>query len=339
MLSDAGIKDYICKGLLKVEPQGKIGPASIDLHIGGELYRSNTEAHYTFERDINFLHLLGLHREAFQRQEDVSRLPFDAYVSRFGIKVPPNNDFWTLEPGVYYTRTAESITTASGVGFKIASRSSTARNGIRIQHSDDGIDKGRSFSGRPFLVLEAYAPVEVPQNYPLCQMVVQPSVPLAEREIIEALQNGEMDASHIGLNNDALLLTWHPRLLVHNDRPLNSTKDTNGCFDEVDITNGYWLQPGRFYLGSTREVVRIGHNYVGDLKEIYNYTHTHMNAPYVWPGHNDTITLEVQTSQPRRISAADSACMLRIERVYPQCTSPYNESYNGRQGPVVARIL
>lgn len=51
MLSDMGIKEYIQKGLLRIDPMNQIGPASVDLHIGDRLYRSDSQAHYLYDRE------------------------------------------------------------------------------------------------------------------------------------------------------------------------------------------------------------------------------------------------------------------------------------------------
>ncbi len=70
MLSDKGIRDYLQKGLLDVEPLGNIGPASIDLHIGNRLYRYDPQAWLAHQQEVDKL----AHRETFRKMQKKSGL-------------------------------------------------------------------------------------------------------------------------------------------------------------------------------------------------------------------------------------------------------------------------
>ncbi len=273
-------------------------------------------------------------------------LPFDEYVQRFGKRVYDEGGNWFLESNaLYYAQTAETISTRKGVRIWIATRSSSARNGLRVQFSDDKLDRGEEFEGKPFLVLHTYGThIELPRNYRLCQMIVQPSRHLLAEEIKEAIHSGEIQLSGnpiVSHRTDSIVLTFHPKLLRYNGRTIHPKKDNKECFEEIDITHGYVLEPGRFYLGSTKEIIGIGRKHVGVLHEtgimpLDSYT-THFNAPYHWPGSDHSITLEISTPEPKVIKAGQPACLLHIQELYPECESPYDSRYNDQYGPVVSR--
>lgn len=369
MLSDRSIKDYISRGLLKVTPTPKIGPASIDLHIGNQLYRSNPQAHLSYQEEVEKLDKQGKFLEFLEKQEEPD-LPFDRYVSRFGIPVADIDSNWILEPNhIYYAQTAETITAQKDVYIWIATRSSCARNGLRIQYSEEKLDKNERFKGKPFLVLQTYGTrVELPKKYPVCQMIVGRSRNLMNKEIEEVMKKGDIDVSGSPvIEFDSVILTFHPKLMRHNGKTLNPAKDSSECFDEIDITNGFVLEPGKFYLGSTQEVVSVGTKYVGILDEffglyinkdasifnklfgplyitpnkpyLFSSRYIHLNAPYHWPGSDHQMTLEIfPTTQERiKIKAGDPACRLLIQELYPECEFPYNSRYNGQEGPTINR--
>ncbi|MBI2547251.1 MAG: hypothetical protein HYW23_02285 [Candidatus Aenigmarchaeota archaeon] len=345
MLSDSSIKDYIGRGLLKVGPSPQIGPASIDLHIGNQLFRSNAQAHFLHNQEVDKLNRCETFLEMLEKMEEPGALPFDQYVARFGDKVPETDGRWVLEPNKqYYAQTAENITIQRGVHTQIATRSSSARNGLRVQYSEEKLDKADAFEGKPFLVINTYGThIELPKNYPMCQMVVEPSRKLFTEEIKEGIRNGDIDVSGGSpvIYSDSLILTFHPKLLRYNGKTINPAKDSSGCFDEVDITHGYVLESGRFYLASTQETVGIGKRHAGVLHELgimpLDSYRTHLNAPYHWPGSKHSITLEIVSSIPRHVKAGDFACRLLFEELHPECESVYNSRYNGQVGPTVSR--
>jgi len=340
MLSDKGIKDYISRGMLKVDPLGQIGPASIDLHIGDCLYRSDAEAHRLYQEEIDRLAKRETFAKFLKKREELGTMSFDQYVSRFGKKVAEVDDCWILEPNkLHYAQTAETITTKEGVHVRIATRSSLARIGLRIQYSEDKLDESRVFKGKPFLVLQSYDTcVELPKNYPACQMVIETFRYIFHEEIKEAIKRGDITISKEPIiKYDSIILTFHPRLLRYNGRVVSPAKDNSGCFDEIDITHEYVLEPKKFYLASTQEIVGIGAKYCGILNEFANSTYVHLNSPYHWPGSNHSITLEIFSTQPKRIRAGNPACRLFIQQLYPECGSLYNSKYNGQEGPTISR--
>jgi len=367
MLSDKGIRCYLDEGLLKVNPECHIGPASIDLHIGSRLYRSNPQAHRLYQEKFdklakeNFLDFMKKLEEPSQS--------FNQYVSQFGIPVSDSDGCWILEPNrLYYTQTDETITTKKSVYVRIATRSSSARIGLRVQYSEDGLDHCEAFKGKPFLVLQTYGThVELPKKYSICQMVVQPLMGyLSEKGIKEAIKNGDITISgNPVISFDSLILTFHHKLLGYNGKPLNPSRDNSECFDEIDISNGCILKPGQFYLGSTKETIGIGKNLVGILDEcfgplckdkkilskliglnciplgrpyLFSTNYVHLNAPYHWPGSKHQMTLEISPSEPIYIKAGHPACRLLIQLLYPECESPYNSKYNGQEGPTISRV-
>jgi deoxycytidine triphosphate deaminase len=371
MLSDRGIRHYLDKGLLKVDPEYHIGPASIDLHIGSRLYRSNPQAHLRYQKKFDKL-AKKLAKENFldfiKKLEEPSQ-SFNQYVSQFGIPVSDSDGYWILEPDrIYYAQTKETITTQKYVGLKIATRSSSARIGLNVQDSEEELDKHDEFKGNPFLVIRTCGTtVELPRNYSICQMVVEPLMGyLFKKGIEEAIKNGDITISgNPVISFDSLILTFHHKLLGYNGKTLNPSRDNSGCFDEIDISNGCILKPGQFYLGSTKETIGIGKNLVGILDEcfgplckdkkilskligpdciplgrpyLFSTSYVHLNAPYHWPGSKHQMTLEIFPSEPVFVKAGQPACRLLIQQLYPECESPYSSKYNGQEGPTISRV-
>lgn len=207
------------------------------------------------------------------------------------------------------------------------------------------MDKADAFEGKPALFIETYGThVELPKNYRLCQMVVEPSRYLLAEEIEKAMRSDEIYVSGnpvVSPATESIVLTFHPRLLRYNGRIMNPTKDSGECFEEIDITHGYFLEAGRFYLGSTQEVVGVGRKHVGILHEtggrLLDSYSTHLNAAYHWPGSRHSITLEIFSTEPRFVKAGYPATLLHIQELHPECGSPYNSRYNGQDGPTVSR--
>ncbi len=341
MLSDNGIRDYLQKGLLGVEPLGNMGPASIDLHIGDRLYRSDPQAWLSHQKEVDKLANRETLWEMQEKLEEPGRLPFDGFVCKFGTPVAKSNGLWVLEPDkIYYAQTAETVKTKRGVRVGIYTRSSAARNGLHVQFSDEKLDKSDGFSGKVFLVLQTHGThVELPENRSILQLIVEPFRCLTSHEIKEAMRKGEVGVSgKPEIRDDAIYLTFHPMILRYNDRIMNPAKDSGECFEPIDITNNYMIEPGKFYLASTKEVVRIGAKHVGVLDEKIKSAYVHMNAPFHWPGSNHNVVLEIFSSEPRVIRAGMRACRLRFEELYPECGSLYNARYNGQAGPTVSKI-
>lgn len=82
MLSDRGINEYMEKGLLRVSPMSQIGPASIDLHIGDQLYRSDEQARIKHAQEVDALARQGNGHAMMEKIEEPLVLPFDQYVQR-----------------------------------------------------------------------------------------------------------------------------------------------------------------------------------------------------------------------------------------------------------------
>ncbi len=363
MLSDMGIRDYLQRGLLGVEPLGNMGPASVDLHIGDRLYRSDPQAWLSHQEEVGRLATRKTFRTMLEKLEEPNQLPFDEFVSKFAAPVTDLDGCWILEPDkIYYAQTAETLVTKKYVRVNIASRSSAARNGIRIQFSDDKLDKADGFSGKVPLVLRTYGTrTELPKNHSVLQLVVEPSRYLASEEIGDAVRKGEiMVSGKTEIRDDSIYLTFHPTILRYNGGIMNPAKDCGGCFEPIDITGGYVLEPGRFYLASTRETVKLGAKHAGVIYEksgglavpitqlmplamptvgtIFNSAYVHMNAPYHWPGSNHSVVLEIFTYEPKIVRAGMRACRMFFEELYPECGSLYNAKYNGQIGPTVGRI-
>ncbi|MBI1972085.1 MAG: hypothetical protein HYS53_02180 [Candidatus Aenigmarchaeota archaeon] len=363
MLSDMGIRDYLQRGLLGVEPLGKIGPASIDLRIGDRLYRSDSQAWLSHQQEVDKLAHRGTARKMIEKLEEPGRLPFDKFVSRFAVPAAESSGLWILEPNeIYYAQTAETVKTKRGVRIGITTRSSAARNGLGVQFSDDRLDRAGEFAGKVPLVLQTYGTcVELPKKHSMLQLVVEPSRRLTNNEIRESVRKGEIAVSgKPEIRDDAIYLTFHPTILRYNGRPMNPAKDSGKCFEPVDITRGYALEPGKFYLASTREVVRMGTNRVGVIDEmsggwvvpvnmlmplatpqvgsVFNSAYVHMNAPYHWPGSDHSVVLEIFSSETRMVRAGMRACRMFFEELYPETGSPYNSRYSGQTGPTLNRV-
>jgi len=193
MLSDRGIRDYVSRGLLSVDPLGNIGPCSIDLHIGDRLYRSNPQAWIAHQRDVQKLAEKGDACGMEKKLEEPMQMQFDEFVSRFATVVSKTNGYWVIEPSArYYAQTAETVTTKRGVHVLAAARSSAARNGLRTEDNDQKISRGDAFDGKVFLTLRTYGThVELPENHSILQMVVEPyHHRLTGDEIKEAIGKG-----------------------------------------------------------------------------------------------------------------------------------------------------
>lgn len=341
MLSDRGIMDYISRGLLGVEPVGKIGPASMDLCIGDNLYRSEPLAWLSYEKEIEKLAKKGDVWGMERAHEAVGTMGFDEFIYKFAEPVQKHNGCWILEPNShYYAQTAETVTKEKYVPIRIAARSSVARTGLMVESGSNEVMLGEQFSGKLFLLLKTYGTtVELPENYSILQIAVDDHVHLTTQEIKKAIKKGEVSVSGNPLIwDDAIFPTFHPTVLRYNGRTLNPAKDNSDCFDHIDITNEYLMQTNRFYLASTQEKIWTDLKHVGVLQEFSHPTYVHMNAPYHWPGSNHTIVLEFFPVAPIIVKAGKRACRMQIEELYPECESGYNSKYSGQSGPVVSRL-
>ncbi|MBI4173369.1 MAG: hypothetical protein HY519_01490 [Candidatus Aenigmarchaeota archaeon] len=340
MLSDRGIKRFMENGQLSVEP-ARIRSASIDLELGSELYVSDTSAIRSITDEMVSLTKQGKISEREELGENFMRLPAEQYLSRFAQPVTATDGYWELLPDqLYYVQTNNKVKIRPNVEVRVVSRSSLARLGLEVQNVGAKMWRREGYEGHPLLMLRTQGTtVRLPTGYPVCQMIVNHFGYLGQDELQTAMASGEISISgNPAVWENYALLTLHPKMLRYNGAPMDPTKDTSNCFDEIDVANGFELEPYQFYLGSTQEAISLAAGYVGVLDDYTGPVSMHTNAPFHWPGPGHNMTLEMFAHQPGLVHAGSPICKLYFDRLHPECGFLYQSSnYNDQQGPTPSR--
>lgn len=109
------------------------------------------------------------------------------------------------------------------------------------------------------------------------------------------------------------------------------------------------IAPGEFFLGTTREYVKIPDNLVGSVEGRSSVGRlgiaVHVTAGYIDPGFKGQITLELANHGNREVLLYPGTriCQLVLYRTASPARAPYGtegkgSAYQGQEGPVASRL-
>lgn len=154
---------------------------------------------------------------------------------------------------------------------------------------------------------------------------------LSGLEIANRVKKGDIHIDNFDpekINPNSYNLTLDDKLLVYTDEVLDMKKDNN--FEELIIPKeGLVLQPGKLYLGRTREKT-ITHNLVPMLEGRSSIGRLglaiHVTAGFGDVGFDGYWTLELEVAQPLRIYSGVEIAQI----YYHTICGEYDEQYEGK---------
>lgn len=155
--------------------------------------------------------------------------------------------------------------------------------------------------------------------------------------IFQAWGNGDIDIVPFDekrLNPNSYNLTLDKKLIVYNEHVLDMKKQNK--YVEVEIPEeGYVLEPGQLYLGSTVERTKStkyvpmieGRSSVGRLGLF-----VHVTAGFGDIGFDGCWTLELSCVEPIRIYSGVEICQIYFHMPYGYCDRKYDGKYQNNNG-------
>ncbi len=336
VLSDRSIKQTIEEGYLRIEPfdESRLGPISYDLTLEKLYVRNN----------VPYPHSSSFPYEPVD-------MPFDEFLSKY---CTPLDEF-VLYPGKNYFGMSKEAIAKDSMGFvDITTRSSLARCGVEVSTDNQEF---RTNNGKvPFIVKTVNTSVRIPNNYPIAQLIIYFGLPLDEKRLTDTLSREEVHVSgnpEIVWENqtmpwdrisymptpDSLLLHLGPMIKRYKEGIIDITQDPSEYFEDVRISNGYYVIQGGFYIAHTQEEISLGPRYAARLVRFFHSLgdSVHMNAPWIQPGSSGNQTLEMSFGTGTYIKAGMPICRMEVYDVdqYPEKT--YNGRYLNQNGPITSK--
>jgi dCTP deaminase len=159
--------------------------------------------------------------------------------------------------------------------------------------------------------------------------------PTEARIIVEPLMDGAIGPHSIDVRLGRTLLVW---------TPTPGPDFEQGVFGQLGETDRGWhLEPGRFYLGSTLEYVRVP----ADLRCVLDGCSTearrslviHQTGGSVDAGWRGYLTLEVTVTIPQWIRPGDRIGQLTFQALDKPADRPYAGRYQGDRFPTPPKGL
>jgi dCTP deaminase len=182
---------------------------------------------------------------------------------------------------------------------------------------------------------------------------------LSDREIRSALESGHLaieplDDPEVQIQPASVDMRLGNRFVVfrHSSKPyIDPAVDDAAEYTEVvQIADdeAFYLHPGEFVLGTTRERVRIPEDLVGRVDGRSSIGRlailVHATAGFIDPGFEGNVTLEFSNvgKMPVRLRPNMRVCQISFERLSSPAEQPYGvargSKYQGQVGPTPSRI-
>lgn len=255
---------------------------------------------------------------------------------------------------IYYVKSHEKITLPSDLSLKIDAKSTTGRLAALCDDTSRTIlENGES---SPVIVnVRPYAfDLEVePGKSQLIQAILRhrDSAYMTRAEIYAATnvvalhEQGIPLSLHSRLSEEGLILRYHTRraLVAKQKTPgsidldARATYDPRDFFEEVRGNGSLTLEPRRFYLMGTQEVIQLGAA-VGILTRDTADTGTGLwghFAGFIWQGFQGPITMECRSESARTIYQGDPAGYVRLDKIDHMLTREqlYGGAYQHQDAP------
>lgn len=179
---------------------------------------------------------------------------------------------------------------------------------------------------------------------------------LSDRDLVAEIKAGQLalepfepslvQPSSIDVRLDRLFRVFNSHLYTHID-PAERQDDLTSL---VDVPEGesFVLHPGEFALGSTLEVVTLGHQLAARLEGKSSLGRlgllVHSTAGFIDPGFSGHVTLELSNvaSLPIRLwpgMKIGHICVLRLSSPaeHPYGSEIYGSRYQGQRGPTASK--
>lgn len=208
----------------------------------------------------------------------------------------PINGAWLLPSnGAFLAETVEELYKKVGFVGRLTSRSSWARCGVTCLGGPDELDRAdEEYSGSLMFHISTFntsvvlRPGDAPAQLFIAQTSLAPVPCPGSDKIEQPIVSGSQVRSSQP-NVTGFPLTLDARIRLYNGGLLDPSQDVSKHFKDVDIKNGFAVNPSMFYLAASKERVKIPPEYAGHLPSMkYEsmdgpFQRFHSNAPYVAP--------------------------------------------------------
>lgn len=362
MLSDRGIREAVIDKRLVIDPfKPDIKPGSTP-NLGTCSYNLTTDRLYELDSGVSFLDLPYRQREMEEFLEKYSA-PYRGF----------------MRTDRYYIGKSQELL-RSPFSFVVTTRSSAARLGIQVHdaysHRQKYCDVD-SVKPRPvYFAIMAFAKVEVPEGSKISQIEFKPSFYLHGKDFLKEISkmpNGNeltllsktgWQEPSVYSRPDGIVLHNGHKIKVHNGQTLVWGQNNDQCFDEVKVTNPYYLYRGGFCLIPSLEYLHMPLNCAGWLWDINHVNKPfsispeetrgaqfmiHPNAPLIAPGSEGNQIHEVwhnlyfwDSWNKKRADVRQEGLLIQAEKpisimsLHPMDQTPenpYKGKYKGQVGP------
>ncbi len=169
---------------------------------------------------------------------------------------------------------------------------------------------------------------------------------LSDKELKRMIEEGEFGLDPLldaNIHAASIDLTLGDKISYCNDShvPINPVNDIAMCYKEVEINDGYILEPGKFVLGSAMEYIKLP---LGVIGVVYNRSTLarmgiSVNASsYVNPGYEGNLPLAINNfgNIPVTLIPGVRVCQLVLYTLSGKVMVPYPEQedakYQGEKG-------
>ncbi len=219
---------------------------------------------------------------------------------------------WYLSPNEFYVAQTIEQLRKKDLFAKITSRSSWARYGIACFGITDEFQKPLYFDGNIDFTIKSLGPTVIlrPGDAPAqIRFSWDCFLPL-HIEQIKKIKDYEKIAQESHLNEIGFTLTLDKLIRLYKGGIIDPKKDCSDLFEEINIENGFIVNPNMFYLGASQQHIKIPPEYLGYIhltdfpSDIVFTSHiVHGNAPFIdpYPKFEGKITFELNPVVPYKI--------------------------------------
>ncbi len=272
--------------------------------------------------------------------------------------------------GFYLWQPKEEIYLANGLFAEIASRSSWARLGVRVEDTDERLKKVYEDSiCKPLCTLRTMeTKVLLKPGDALAQLFVHSSARYAEDNIVflyqikKFIDSGEfvmrknskkLDFSDLIFLNGVLMLTMNSKIKMYSGNVLIPGEPKDNDFEEMILKydSPLLIKKDSFFLSSSEEYVGIPNDCCGKVRPNEFTFHpkiklpilpfySHANAPWIGPKRifEGPITFENMTHYDSYFCAGMLQSGLNVFKLSKFCSDTKNSRYKNQDGATESRL-
>ena len=205
-------------------------------------------------------------------------LPYEEFKEQFMIEVPLSNNTWLLQQNKHFLgETLEELILPPELTACLTTRSSWGRYGVYLKHTADELDTvGQSFKGKIPFIISTYGtevllrPKDTPGQITFCYNSKFPLFELNEmidHNLLQITRNEQQLQSSELEYSGGIVITLDDSIKLYTGGIIDPTKHVSDHFEDIDLSDGFRISKGQFFVTSSRESVKINRGLVGWVAE------------------------------------------------------------------------